>query len=512
MNAPRALELNPGKKRVFKILAHQDQKPMANPIKARKGKTQLRAQTKFGPPLKLPVLSEMPTVTETEIRRRVGMIDDHLLARYPQIVDQLVPWLAKRADDDETSFGDIEDALVEMLELSPQDTFVASDIIQELIDNKILFEDASSLRLAGPGVGKPPPFTNAEAGARWALINVGADPDRAEGLLKYLDEMPLDENGEIDESTLSDFLEDQLFLNVDVGEYKPEDMQELVENLIRSNVLIRGSKDSTFYYDAQIAGRSDPYVVAQFKRMLTSAKQKGKDRSFQRYLQTQISDRERNIGRGGHFDEPPAGRPKTDRWKKVPKARSYSYPARMVQDLLPGDLVYEMGPVPHYATRVVSVEKGKGDWFEVTVQDGAGKQFTKRAKKDKLIAIEKEAPEPVFDPKYHPVERLKIDDPKLLQVLAFFEGQEWVNKQHRFPNCPKCVLGNKTAWEVLQSLGSKGKGITLGMLLDGAGRIEGAKHTGHWYEINNQGYVNIEKDTATDADVKALKDVGVESV
>jgi len=98
VNAPRALESNPGKKRMFKILAHQDQRPMPNPVKGRKSKAQLRAQTKFGPPLELKPTGEFPYATEIEIRRRVGLLDDHLLAKYPQIIDELVPWLARKAE------------------------------------------------------------------------------------------------------------------------------------------------------------------------------------------------------------------------------------------------------------------------------------------------------------------------------------------------------------------------------------------------------------------------------
>lgn len=508
MNAPRALESNPGKKRVFKILAHQDQKPMANPVKARKGKTQLRAQTKFGPPLELKPTGEFPYATEIEIRRRVGMLDDHLLAKYPQLVDELVPWLARRAEGGgDVDEGDLEDFLYSSLKAQPGSLEV-SDIIQDLVNEGILFSSDWGTKVAGPGVGKPPPFTGAEPSVRWALINVGADPNRDDQLLAQLKSLPRDQNGVIDEADLTTMIDERLFTK---QEFKPEEPDFLIEKLKEANVIVKAPGYGMLYFDEKVAGRSDPYVITFLKRKLSAAEKADDDKRFITDLKDLVREREDRVGRAGHYDQPPAGRKAASSYVAVPKSRQGKYRARPVQDLIPGDIVFEMGPVPQYAAQVVSVVP-KGDWYTVTVKDGAGKEFTKRAKKGKLVAVEKDAPVPPFTPKYHPAERLKIDDPAVLHVLSFFEGSDWLSKQHRFPNCPKCVLGNKTVWEVLQSLGPKGRGITLAMLLEGAGRVEGAKHTGHWYRVDEQGYIDIEKETATSEDVKALAEVGVGSV
>jgi hypothetical protein len=176
-----------------------------------------------------------------------------------------------------------------------------------------------------------------------------------------------------------------------------------------------------------------------------------------------------------------------------------------------GDRVFEMGPVPHYAAEIVSMEK-KGDFYTVTVSDGNGHLFKKRVKVGKMIAIRQEAPQKLVEPKYHPVERLRINDPNVLHILSYFEGADWVHKQHSYPNCQKCVFANKQAWEVLSSLGPKAKGLTVAMLLDGGGRIEGAKHTEHWYQVDEDGNVNIEEDTVSDSTRRAMREVGIESV
>jgi hypothetical protein len=113
-------------------------------------------------------------------------------------------------------------------------------------------------------------------------------------------------------------------------------------------------------------------------------------------------------------------------------------------------------------------------------------------------------------------ERLRIDNASnVLLVLSKFEGAEWVHKQFSYPRCQKCVLANNRAWHVLQDVieevGPKAKGVTVGMILDGGGRIEGAKHTGHWYQVDPDGYIKVERGTVDKPTRAAMRLVGIES-
>lgn len=499
MPAPRALDMPPGQKRIFKILVHKDQVAEANPT--------------FGPPLKLPVLKEIPFTTETEIRRRMGGLDDHLLAQYPEIMEDLVPWLARKAEGGgETDEDELREHLSEILQLRPEQRAVSEAIIRGLLTERILFGDrdrivfedgertlaeTGDLLIAGPGVGKPPPFTTAMKGAEWALINTGGSPQHAARLLEHLDTMELDDNGEISESNLEEFLEKRLF---ERWEYNPEP-RDLIKRLIEANVILKGSNE--LFYDASISGKSNPYVVNKLKQRLVEAKRQGKPRSYLLSLQKEIGDREGKIGHAGHFEEP-AQRSRPTRY--VPVTGRGKQPARAVQDLLPGDLIFATG---RYANKVMSIELGKGGFYTLTLSTPQG-PTTKRFKSGKLIGIEREAG-PV-EPTYHPVSKLHIDDPKLVDVLAHFEGKEWAHKQHMFPTCHRCVFGNKQAWQILQNIGPKAKGLTIDMILDGGGRIKGADHTKHWYQIDPDGHIGIEKKTADEFTRAAMQEVGIEPV
>lgn len=518
---PRALDLNPKKssKRRYVILAHQDQRPKANPVAAKKGKgkTQLRAQTKFGAPLVLKPYEAPPYATEIEIRRRVGMIDDHYLARYPQIMDELVPWLAQQAEMETSGIGhdDVGDFLKESLELEPSNWEVADDLIKELVQANVLIEADSDLRIAGPEAGKPPPFTDAFSGARWALINMGVGgleaDERAEQLVEKLLTLKPDEDLDVgfDEGPLDEWLRDEKDgLFHEEGEFVPES-GELFDKLYEANVILHGYRGGSFLFDPDVSGRSMPYVVRYYRQVIEQMQKAGADKHVLSGLREQLHKAERVINKA-KYETPPTGRGKTKTGKRVPGAQKYWYDTRPVQDLVPGDVVYEVGPLPHLAAEVVSVEKGKGVFYTVTVRDGRGTLFTKRMKEGKMVALDKEKPEPEFVPSRE-VPRLRIDDPNILQLLSLFEGRDWMFKQMRFPDCPKCVFANKRAYEILISLGAKAKGLKPGHILDGGGRIQGSEKTGHWYEVDEHGHILVDDTTANAADLKAMQEVGIEA-
>jgi hypothetical protein len=339
--------------------------------------------TQFGPALKLTPEIDPPYATEIEIGRKMGKLDERTLRRYPSIMTKLVPWLAKRAQSNKSmSVGDISDAIVDLV---GTDSDEATDLIGELVTVGIIFEGDSETKVAGPGVGKQPPFTTADAGSRWALRNVGADPNKAPKILEYLDVMTLDENGEQDYNEFWEWIDEKLFVK---GEFRPTEAEWLTDKLRDANVILPGSTHAVMRYDASVSGKTDLDQIRYLRGVLKSAKSAHQGKLVRENI-NEIARRHRVP----ESELPPAlppPRPATKTGKRVPKAKQYFTPTRPVQDLIPGDHVLEVLTVPNYPGIVVSLDKSKAGWVTLTVKDGTGTLSKKRMKEGRMVAIEKE--------------------------------------------------------------------------------------------------------------------------
>lgn len=444
--------------------------------------------------------------TEGEIRRRMGLIDDHLLAEYPQIMDQLPTWLAQHADvgaadiEGEIHESDLEDYL-EQIDLP------VVEVIEELIAAKILFHGETHSRLFYPEVDAPPPLTNALEGTAWALAQVGYEPSLAQDIVDLLEGFVRDEDDAIDRSDLSTALEDWTKHRSNFVIDDPGD--KIVDELIRANVLIEGAIGGDVLYDANTAGRADPYVLTFLRKVRDEYKKKGHTR-YAKIMADRIIEIESRLNRLSV--EPTKYRKKAQNYIRVPGTYR-SYPARPVEELIPGDEV--RGLTDNVAAIVLSVAPATGDFYSLSLSAPriGEKPVVKRLKKGKLIAIEADAPPPPDPepPTHLDVPPLHISDPNLLTILAQFEGKAWMLKQQRYPLCPKCVNANQQAWKVLQKLGPKGKGLRIEHLMENGGSIEGSDRYGHWYAIDENGNVLIESDTATDAARKAMLEMGIQA-
>jgi len=87
-----------------------------------------------------------------------------------------------------------------------------------------------------------------------------------------------------------------------------------------------------------------------------------------------------------------------------------------------------------------------------------------------------------------------ILDSNLIERLARFEGDIWAQRQSEDPLDPGRIPANVQAFQVLASLGQDGAGITLDMLLPGAGTIVGDDTLGkpRLYHVGTDGIVRID--------------------
>lgn len=88
-----------------------------------------------------------------------------------------------------------------------------------------------------------------------------------------------------------------------------------------------------------------------------------------------------------------------------------------------------------------------------------------------------------------------ILDANLIERLARFEGEKWAQRQSEDPLDPGRIPANVQAFQVLASLGQDGAGITLDMLLPGAGTIVGDDTLGEprLYHVGTDGIVRSDR-------------------
>ena len=351
------------------------------------------AGTKFGPALALESPpTDPPYSTEAEIARRVRKLPHETLARWPQIETALVPWLARRAEaGGDVSQIEMEDFIVDSFGLPVGDP-VAAILVRSLIDAEVLYEGAKDKTVvAGPQAGKPPPFTTAEAGIRWALTNVGANPDLAPEILEALNA-----HGGADDS-FAEWLESPV-----VGPFRGEGFMPeskgflsdpssmLYQKFYEANVLL----DDLDIYDPNISGKPNTVQVRFLRDKI--GKLNPRDKSDKAIIDAMRDTIDKYVKRGGVLPEDlpaprPPSRPETKTGKSIPNTQRRWYKTRPVQDLIPGDYVFEVGQVPQRALRVSSVEKSKGksEGYVITA-DGPGGAVSKRFKPGRLVAIERE--------------------------------------------------------------------------------------------------------------------------
>lgn len=351
--------------------------------KAAKPRPHQGAGTKFGPELQLtPPPVDPPYATEIEIRRKVGKLDERLLRKHPGLLSDLVPWLAQRAEAG-ADVDDLEEAIQALVGTDRDD---ATDLAKELQEAGVIFEMAQGeTQLAGPGVGKDPPFTTAEAGVRWALSNSGVKPSKADILIAKLDELPLDELGEQSRDELSEWLSEHFF---DVGERMPQETDVIIDKLKWANVILPGTTGAQIRYDASVSGKPDVDQVRYMRGIVEHARSRAQLVAAHAVI-TDLYRRHR-VPASELPAALPTPRPKPGPFKRIPKARSYASPTRPVEDLIAGDRVYEVMTPPHYAGIVVSLDKSKPGWVVLTVKDGAGKLFSKKVKMGRPMALESE--------------------------------------------------------------------------------------------------------------------------
>lgn len=454
--------------------------------------------------------------TEGEIRHRMTRLDDHLLAEYPQLLEQFPRWLEDHADNNGTGKfegevyeSDIVEYLSDTLHVPPHDHVIASIIEQMQLAKILLLGNAGQTRLFFPSVGEEPPFTNEIEGTAWALAQVGYEPSLAQDVIDLLDGFVKDEDDEISRYDLSDALTDWTKHRSNfVTEDSAGDM--IIDALLKANVLVETPTGGDLFYDGNVAGRADPYMLTFLRNKRDDYKKKGHTRLV-KIMADRIIDIERNLGRA---KIPPAGKapPKNTRTVHVPKAPNYSYPAVTVAELRPGQEVYGLTDDGNWVT-ITAVIPGNGDFYKVMFMNRRAEGLSKRAKGDKLVGLLKEAPPPADPepPTHLDVPPLRIDDPNLLTILAQFEGRDWMLKQRKYPRCPKCVHANQQAWNVLKQLGDKGKGLRIEHLLDDGGRIQGNEKYGHWFVIDENGNVVVDSDTVSDSARTAMLEVGISS-